>query len=76
MVALSIRIDLRMKTQLSKGYKFLFFYLIIIDSTYLSAMLKVIVFSVKVTFILECMYIFIFENKSCVNNIFTNNIFS
>ena len=47
MVALSIRIDLRMKTQLSKGYKFLFFYLIIIDSTYLSAMLKVIVFSVK-----------------------------
>ena len=63
MVALSIRIDLRMKTQLSKGYKFLFFYLIIIDSTYLSAMLKVIVFSVKVTFILECMYIFIFENK-------------
>lgn len=36
MVALSIRIDLRMKTQLSKGYKFLFFYLIIIDSTYIS----------------------------------------
>ena len=67
MVALSIRIDLRMKTQLSKGYKFLFFYLIIIDSTYLSAMLKVIVFSVKVTFILECMYIFIFENKYIID---------
>ena len=67
MVALSIRIDLRMKTQLSKGYKFLFFYLIIIDSTYLSAMLKVIVFSVKVTFILECMYIFIFENKHIID---------
>ena len=67
MVALSIRIDLRMKTQLSKGYKFLFFYLIIIDSTYLPAMLKVIVFSVKVTFILECMYIFIFENKYIID---------
>ena len=67
MVALSIRIDLRMKTQLSKGYKFLSFYLIIIDSTYLSAMLKVIVFSVKVTFILECMYIFIFENKYIID---------
>ena len=67
MVALSIRIDLRMKTQLSKGYKFLFFYLIIIDSTYLSAMLKVIVFSVKVIFILECMYIFIFENKYIID---------
>ena len=67
MVALSIRIDLRMKTQLSKGYKFLFFYLIIIDSTYLSAMLKVIVFSVKVTFILDCMYIFIFENKYIID---------
>ena len=67
MVALSIRIDLRMKTQLSKGYKFLFFYLIIIDSTYFSAMLKVIVFSVKVTFILECMYIFIFENKYIID---------
>ena len=67
MVALSIRIDLRMKTQLSKGYKFLFFYLIIIDSTYLSAMLKVIVFSVKVTYILECMYIFIFENKYIID---------
>ena len=67
MVALSIRIDLLMKTQLSKGYKFLFFYLIIIDSTYLSAMLKVIVFSVKVTFILECMYIFIFENKYIID---------
>ena len=67
MVALSIRIDLRMKTQLSKGYKFLFFYLIIIDSTYLSAMLKVIVLSVKVTFILDCMYIFIFENKYIID---------
>ena len=67
MVALSIRIDLRMKIQLSKGYKFLSFYLIIIDSTYLSAMLKVIVFSVKVTFILECMYIFIFENKYIID---------
>ena len=67
MVALSIRIDLRMKTQLSKGYKFLFFYLIIIDSTYLSAMLKVIVFSVKVTFILECRYIFMFEKKYIID---------